>query len=194
MSLSAPLPRHIPIFKNSFLRKTSDASAQHVILTGKEVKKVRLGKLYLGTANSAQSVTLTTTRSTLSPNPSDNRGRPPLLPRNPAIYPRIPIELTNAMVVWYNCLLLKNRTLTDHEKENLDRVNVRSVIHNGVDVMIGPKDSPFNRSMHVELTHHHHLDALLAMIACYVDPTVKSLNDYPVRHLQFAAVQRIVQA
>ena len=58
--------------------------------------------------------------------------------------------------------------------------------------MIGPKDSPFTRPMYVELMHYHHLDTLLAMIAWYVYPTVKSLYDYPVRHVQFAAAQRVV--
>lgn len=87
------------------------------------------------------------------------------------------------MAAWHNCLLLKDRTLTDHEKKSLDGVNVRSVSHNEVDVMIGPKDSPFTRPMNVQLTHYHHLNALLAMIACYFDPTVKSLYDYPVRHV-----------
>ncbi|KAJ7983712.1 hypothetical protein DPEC_G00069090 [Dallia pectoralis] len=93
------------------------------------------------------------------------------------------------MAARYDCLLLKNRTLTDHEKDNLNCVNVRSVIcDNGVDVMIGPKERPFARHMHLDSAHHHHLDALLATIACYIDPTVKSLHDYPVRHVQSQSV------
>ena len=102
---------------------------------------------------------------------------------------------TKAMDVWYDCLLLKDRTLTDREKETLNSVNVKSVSRNGVDVMIGPnKDSPFIRPMHVELTHYHHLEALLAMVACYVDPTVQSLYEHPVRHVQRAAAQRVVHS
>jgi len=99
------------------------------------------------------------------------------------------------MDAWYDCLLLKDRTLTDHEKERLNCVNVKSVSCNGVDVMIGPnKDSAFTRPMHVEPTHHHHLEALLAMIACYVDSTVQSLYEHPVRHVQRAAFQRVARS
>jgi hypothetical protein len=78
---------------------------------------------------------------------------------------------------------LKNRTLTDHEKEKLDRVNVRSASSNGVDVMIDPNESVFARPMYVQLTHYHHLDALLAIMACYVNPGVKSSYGYPVRQV-----------
>lgn len=87
------------------------------------------------------------------------------------------------MAAWYDCLLLKNRSLTDHEKEKLDRVNVRSVSANGVDVMIGPKESLFTRPMYVQLTHYHHLDALLAIMACYFYPGVESSYNYPVRQV-----------
>ncbi|KAJ7983585.1 hypothetical protein DPEC_G00376210 [Dallia pectoralis] len=52
----------------------------------------------------------------------------------------------------------------------------------------GPKERPFARHMHLDSAHHHHLDALLATIACYIDPTVKSLHDYPVRHVQSQSV------
>lgn len=90
----------------------------------------------------------------------------------------------------YDCLLLKNRTLTDHEKETLARVNVRSLSDNGVDVMIGPTDSSFTRPMHLGAAHYHHLCALVAMIACYVTPEVKSLYDYPVRRVQVAEASR----
>lgn len=91
----------------------------------------------------------------------------------------------------YNCLLLKSRTLTDHEKTNLDHVGV-SFITCMQDVLIGPKDGHFTKPMSVELTHYHHLDNLLAMMACYVDPNVKSISDYPVRHVQLASVRRPV--
>ena len=56
---------------------------------------------------------------------------------------------------------------------------VTFVSHNGVNVMIGPKNSPFTRSMHIELTQYHHLDALLAMIVWYIGPTINGLYDYP---------------
>lgn len=46
--------------------------------------------------------------------------------------------------------------------------------------------------MGVELTHYHHLDNLLAMMACYVDPNVKSVSHYPVRHVQLTSVRRPV--
>lgn len=79
------------------------------------------------------------------------------------------------MAAWYNCLCLNTRTLTDHKKGNLNRINKTTNSHNGIDIMIGPEDSPFSRPMYVELTRYHHLYALLAMIASYIDPTVKSL-------------------
>lgn len=93
------------------------------------------------------------------------------------------------MFAWYNSLLLQNRT--DHEKKTLQRVDVSVINQNGGDV-IGPRGKPFTRPMSIELTHYHHMEALLAMIACYIDPTVKSLYDYPERHVQFAAAQHVV--
>lgn len=95
------------------------------------------------------------------------------------------------MTTWYDCLLLKNRTLTDFQMEILDRVDVTCGSNEGVGVMIGPKRISFARPMYIESTHHHHLNALLAMIACYVDPSMKSLYDYPARHVQFAAAQQV---
>ncbi|TKS64986.1 hypothetical protein D9C73_027778 [Collichthys lucidus] len=80
--------------------------------------------------------------------------------------------------VLYNCLLLKSRTLTDHEKMNLDHVGVSYTSHEEY-VLIGPKGGDFTSPMTIELTHYHHLDNLLALMACYVDPDVKSLSDYP---------------
>lgn len=85
--------------------------------------------------------------------------------------------------VLYNCLLLKSRTLTDHEKTNLDHVGVSYIPHEEY-VLIGPKGGDFTSPMTIELTHYHHLDNLLALMACYVDPDVKSVSDYPVRHVQ----------
>lgn len=98
------------------------------------------------------------------------------------------------MAGWYDCLLLKDRTLTDYEKEKLDRVNVRAGSAKGGHVTIGPKDSLFTRPMYVPLTHYHHLDALLAIMACYVSPRVKSLYDYPVRHVHIEPGQLLHHA
>ncbi|XP_064814049.1 piggyBac transposable element-derived protein 4-like [Oncorhynchus masou masou] len=84
------------------------------------------------------------------------------------------------MAAWYDCLLLKDRTLTDYEKEKLDRVNVRAGSAEGGDVTIGPTDSLFTRPMYVPLTHYHHLDALLAIMACYVSREWKVCATIPV--------------
>ncbi|KAE8276944.1 hypothetical protein D5F01_LYC25351 [Larimichthys crocea] len=61
--------------------------------------------------------------------------------------------------VLYNCLLLKSRTLTDHEKTNLDHVGVSYIPHEEY-VLIGPKGGDFTSPMTIELTHYHHLDNL----------------------------------
>lgn len=96
---------------------------------------------------------------------------------------------TTAMAMWYDCIVLINRTLTEQERINIDHANLKVDIDILGNVTIGPKKSLFSRAMSVELTHYHHLDAILAMIACYVDPTVKSLCNYPVRQVQFAAAK-----
>lgn len=95
---------------------------------------------------------------------------------------------TPTLPVWFNCLLLKNRSLTTYEMERLKRVNVQVVVDE-TDVVIGPKDSPLSRPMHVTSTHYHHLDALLAILVCYVDPSVKHLNGYPVRRVRHPDAQ-----
>ena len=94
------------------------------------------------------------------------------------------------MSVWYDCLRLNNRTLTDHEKKNLGCVHVKCVTRGGCD-WIGPQESRFDRPLFVEFTHRHNIGDLLALLCCYVDPTVKSLHDYPQRHLLCAAARQV---
>lgn len=94
-------------------------------------------------------------------------------------------------MAWYDCLLLKNRTLTEHEKRNLNHVGISCMTRRG-DELIGPKGGGFSRPRSVALTHYHHVNNLLAMMVCYVDPTVKSLSEYPVRDVQRTAEQRPV--
>ncbi|KAI4792891.1 hypothetical protein KUCAC02_033086 [Chaenocephalus aceratus] len=94
------------------------------------------------------------------------------------------------MSPWYNCLLLQNRTLNAHEIEYLKRANVLSVRSGESDFVIGPEGSPLNRPMYVQLTHHHHVDALLAMIGCYVDPKVTGSQEYPLRSVHLTEPQR----
>ena len=91
------------------------------------------------------------------------------------------------MEQFYDCLLVKNRILTKYEKETLQSVNVTFSILDDGDTMIGLTDSRFVRPMYLELTHYYHLDAILAMVATYIDPGVKSLHDYPMRHVRCEA-------
>ena len=99
-------------------------------------------------------------------------------------------QLYNAMPAWYDCLRLNNRTLTDHEKNNLNRVDVKCVSLEGYD-LVGPRESRLARPLFVEFTHQHNVGDLLAVLCFYVDPNVKSLCDYPSRHVRFAAIQQV---
>lgn len=90
---------------------------------------------------------------------------------------------------WYDCLLLTNRILTTCEQKNLDFVELKSVTC-PQGVMIGPKESLFLRPMDLQLTHHHHLNAVLSIVSCYIYPQCQAALCYPASHVEYAEEQK----
>lgn len=90
------------------------------------------------------------------------------------------------MTETFDCLRLKGRILTDHEKIQLSRINLISIKEEDPDTIIGFTEEPYLSMLDIELTHCHHLDAILTMIAQYIYPQVKDLiySEYPPRRVK----------
>lgn len=92
------------------------------------------------------------------------------------------------MALWNNSLILRDRILTEHEKDILSHIDVE-IDTDGVHTWIGLRGKAFTRPLHLDRTHHHHLNAILALVAWFIDSDVRDCYDYPVKHVYPAGPQ-----
>lgn len=84
---------------------------------------------------------------------------------------------------WYDGVYLKGRCFTAHEKRAFANHTGVTLTQTADGAKITGERIFARRPMNLQLTHYHHMNALLAFISCHTDLALESIIHYDDREI-----------